>query len=146
MQSETSIVRMGKDAKKASYAVTGLSSAQKNALLLSLADALEANEKSIIKSTNKCGRKLSITLISQSLNHFRDANPKLNKWYLRMAQYKKSGIVRMALCRRTLTEIYQMLKKQEYHYYRDVKNHQKKMDKYRKFLERSGIEFLLFAA
>jgi transposase len=46
------------------------------------------NEKTIIKSTNKAGRKVSITLLSQSLNHFRDANPKLNTWYTRLSEYK----------------------------------------------------------
>jgi transposase len=75
-----------------------------------------SNERAIIKSTNKAGRKLAITLISQSLNHFRESNPKLKRWYERLSQYKKKGLVRMGLCRRVITEIYQMLKKGEYHY------------------------------
>jgi hypothetical protein len=36
----------------------------------------------------------------------------------------------MGLCRRVFAEMYQMLKKQEYHYYCDTKNHQKKMEEY----------------
>ena len=35
----------------------------------------DSNEKTIIKSTNKAGRKVAITLLSQGLNHFRDGNP-----------------------------------------------------------------------
>jgi transposase len=100
-----------------------------------------SNEKTIIKSTNKAGRKMSIILISQSLNHFHDSNPKLCEWHDRLAQYKKKGLVRMGLCRRVFTELYQMLKKMEYHYYRDEKNHTKKMTDYRAFLERNGIFF-----
>lgn len=99
-----------------------------------------SNEKTIIKSTNKAGRKTSIVLLSQSLNHFRDSNPKLCAWHDRLATYKKKGLVRMGLCRRVFAEMYQMLKKQEYHYYCDTKNHQKKMEEYYLFLNRHGIE------
>jgi transposase len=94
-----------------------------------------SNEKTIIKSTNKAGRKVAITLLSQSLNHFRDANPRLNNWYTRLSEYKKKGVVRMALCRRVFTEIFQMLKKDEYHRYMNEKLHEKKMSEYKKFLD-----------
>ena len=79
-----------------------------------------SNETTKIKSTTKFGRTLTITLIAQSLNHFRDANPKLNRWYNKYDGYKSKGKIRMALMRRTLTEIYQMLSKGEYHYFRDA--------------------------
>jgi len=98
-----------------------------------------SNDKVVIKSTNKAGRKMSIVLLSQSLNHFRDANPKLSDWHDRLATYKKKGIVRMGLCRRVFAEMYQMLKKKEYHYYRDSKNHEKKMTEYRAFLASHSI-------
>ena len=77
-----------------------------------------SNEKTIIKSTNKAGRKVAITLLSQALNYYRDANPSAKRWNDRLRQYKKAGVVRMGLCRRMTTEIYQMLKKEEYHYFR----------------------------
>jgi transposase len=99
-----------------------------------------SNEKTIIKSTNKAGRKVAITLLSQSLNHYRDASPSAKRWYDQLRQYKKAGVVRMGLCRRMITEIYQMLKKEEYHYFRDKENHRKKMDEYYSFLEKSGFE------
>jgi len=98
-----------------------------------------SNEKTIIKSTNKAGRRMSITLLSQSLNHFRDANPKLSAWHDRLVTYKKKGIVRMGLCRRVFAEMYQMLKKQEYHYYCDSKNHEKKMTEYKALLSSHSI-------
>jgi len=98
-----------------------------------------SNEKTIIKSTTKAGRKLSITLLSQSLNHFRDNNKTLTRFYERASVYKKKGIVRMALCRRVLTQIYQMLKKKEYHYFRNSVLHEKKMSEYIKFLNKEKI-------
>jgi transposase len=86
-------------------------------------------------STNKMGRRLSVTLLSQSLNHFRDANLKIKKWYEnKIEQGKKRGKIRMAICRRVFTEIYQMLKKKQYHHYRDERNHTKKMQAYINFL------------
>jgi len=91
--------------------------------------------------TNNLGRKLSITLISQSLNHFRDSNLKLKKWYeIKMEQNKPKGKARMALCRKVFTEIFQMLKKKEYHYYRDEKNHLAKIKMYEKFLNNCEVD------
>jgi transposase len=98
-----------------------------------------SNEKTIIKSTTKAGRKLSITLISQALNHFRDQNETLNQWYERAKVFKKKGVIRMALCRRVMTQIYQMLKKEEYHYFRNPKLHEKKLLEYKKFLKKKKV-------
>jgi hypothetical protein len=47
----------------------------------------------------------------------------------------------MALCRRVFTEIYQMLKKGEYHYFRDENNHRGKMEEYYNFLKKNNIVF-----
>jgi len=101
-----------------------------------------SNDTTRICKTNKFGRKLSVTLLTQSLNHFRDSNAKLRRWYDRKIEYiDKKGKIRMALCRRVFTEIYQMLKKGEYHYFRDKKNHQYKLSGYYKFLEKNKIVF-----
>jgi len=45
----------------------------------------------------------------------------------------------MALCRKVFSEIYQMLKKQEYHHFRDIENHRRKMIQYHNFLRQHGI-------
>jgi hypothetical protein len=55
-------------------------------------------------------------------------------WYERLCEYKKAGLVR-----RVLAEIYQILKKGEYHYGRDERNHERKMAQYRRFLEKKGV-------
>jgi transposase len=96
-----------------------------------------ANSNTAVKNrgTNKMGRKLSATLLTQSLNHVMNARVKLRRWYERLCEYKKVGLVRTGLRRRVLAEIYQMLKKGEYHYGRDPVNHEMKMSQYRRFLE-----------
>ena len=79
-------------------------------------------------------------MISQSLNHFRDSNPRLKYWYNKKEEYHfKKGKLRMALCRKVLAEIYHMLNKQEYHYYRNSELHRKKMNEYYQFLEAHGV-------
>ena len=93
-----------------------------------------SNETNKSLSTNKFGRKLSITLLSQSLNHFRDGNPKLNKWYTKKYTHKAAGKIRMAILRKVITEIYQMLKKKEYHYFRENQKHKVKIKEYLKLL------------
>jgi transposase len=86
------------------------------------------------RGTNKKGRKLSATLLTQSLNHVLDSSPKLSRWYDNLTQYKKAGSVRTGLRRRVFAEIYQMLKKGEYHYARNSMKHEEKLSQYRKFL------------
>lgn len=72
------------------------------------------------------------------LNHMLNASLKLRKWYDRLSEHKKAGLARTGLRRKVLAEIYQMLKKGECHYDRDVKNHEGKMAQYHKFLEKKG--------
>jgi len=95
-----------------------------------------SNTSVSIRGTNKMGRKLSATLLTQSLNHVLDSSKKLRLWYEQLSEYKKPGLVRTGLRRRVLAEIFQMLKKGEYHYGRDVKKHEAKMAGYRQFLEK----------
>jgi hypothetical protein len=50
--------------------------------------------------------------------------------------YKKPGLVRTGLRRRVFAEIYQMLKKGEYHYGREAGKHEAKVKQYKRFLEK----------
>jgi transposase len=88
------------------------------------------------KGTNKKGRKLSATLLTQSLNHVLSASPKLNRWYMELTKLKKPGLVRTGLRRRVFAEMYQMLKKGEYHYGREGWIHEAKIMQYKKFLNK----------
>jgi hypothetical protein len=65
---------------------------------------------------------------------------KLRNWYDRLSEYKKAGLVRTGLRRRVFAEIYQRLKKREYHYDMDAHNHETKMSRYREFLEKEKNE------
>jgi transposase len=96
-----------------------------------------SNTSTSSRGTNKKGRKLSSSLLTQSLNHVLNASLKLRKWYDRLSEYKKAGLVRTGLRRRVFAEIYQMLKKGEYHYDMDAHNHEMKMTQYHKFLEKN---------
>jgi transposase len=102
-----------------------------------------SNTSTSIRGTNKQGRKLASTLLTQSLNHVLGASVKLRKWYERLCEYKKAGLVRTGLRRRVLAEIYQMLKKGEYHYGREVRNHESKMQQYRRFLAQQQNQLIL---
>jgi len=95
-----------------------------------------SNTSVSIGRTNKKGRKLAATLITQSLHHVLEASEKLNRWYTRLTKYKKAGLVRTGLRRRVFAEMYQMLKKGEYHYARDERNHEAKLLQYRRLLKK----------
>jgi len=98
-----------------------------------------SNTSESIKGINKKGRKLSATLLTQSLNHVLEASPKLQHWYNRKCKNTKPGKVRTGLRRRVFSEIFQMLKKGEYHYGREKEKHEAKMSQYRNFLKKRKI-------
>jgi transposase len=98
-----------------------------------------SNTTESCKSTNKKGRKVAATLLTQSLNHVLDASTKLRRWYERKCESSKPGKVRTGLRRRVFAEIFQMLKKGEYHYSRDKGKHETKMSQYRNFLNKRKI-------
>ena len=87
------------------------------------------------KGTNKKGRKLAATLVTQALTHVLSASPKLAEWYMELTEHKKPGLVRTGLRRRVFAEMYQMLKKGEYHYGREERIHEAKISEYKKFLK-----------
>jgi transposase len=95
-----------------------------------------SNTSESIKGTNKKGRKLAATLVTQALTHVLGASPKLNSWYMELTEHKKPGLVRTGLRRRVFAEMYQMLKKGEYHYGREARIHEAKIAQYKRFLEK----------
>jgi transposase len=98
-----------------------------------------SNTSVSIRGTQKKGRKLSATLLCESLHHVLDASLKLRRWYERLSQYKKAGLVATGLRRKVFAEIYQMLKKGEYHYAMDKANHDHKMLAYKNLLKKHQI-------
>jgi len=108
--------------------------------LRSVPKVASSNETTFIQHTHRWGRKMTMVFLSQSAHHCRDADSHLSNWYEKLTQYKKKGLVRMGLCRRVITQLYQMLKKDTYCYYRDEANHASKMAAYCALLSRHGIE------
>ena len=99
-----------------------------------------SNEKTKIGKTNKFSRKLAISKISQSIQHFTSANPKLKDWYQTKGKIKGMGKMRMAVVRKIFTQMYYMLSRGEYHHQRITKNHQNKMNNYTNFLIKKGVK------
>jgi len=98
-----------------------------------------SNNVTIIRKTNKFSRKLSMSFLTQGITHFKNANPELSKWYEFKTKNTKKGKIRMASCRKIIVNIYHMLLKWQYHYYRDEKNHTEKMRQYDLFLKKTGL-------
>jgi hypothetical protein len=69
-----------------------------------------ANSNTTVKNkgTNKKGRKLSMTLLTQPLIQLLSSSLKFREWYERLCEYKKARLARTALRRRVLAEIYQI--------------------------------------
>ncbi len=95
-----------------------------------------SNDTTHIGKTNRQGRKLSISLLLQSLTHFRKINPNIESFYENKIKGKSKGKVRMAIVRKMFVSIYYMLRDREYYRYRNIKTHQNKMSIYEKFIKK----------
>ena len=89
-----------------------------------------SNQTTHIGHTSKRGRKLSASLLTQSIPHFRDKNTYIAKFYNRKIKGKGVGKVRMAVIRKMLTLIFYMLKERKEYPYKDDKAMQAKLYKY----------------
>ena len=96
-----------------------------------------SNEKRKDGKTQKSGRKLSMELMLQSINHFKRENPYIRKTYFRLKKGKSAGKAKVAVVRRMLVAIFYMLRNREYYRYMDKDLHNRKMKEYREFLERN---------
>ena len=68
--------------------------------------------------------------------HIYRSSEYLSEFYKSKRGGKGAGKARVAVARKTFTYIYQMLKKDEYYRWMDIKNHARKMSEYRSFLKR----------
>jgi len=101
---------------------------------------IDSSNKTVhIGKTSKQGRKLSITLILQSIRHFTDSNKNLADFKERKKDAKSKGKIRMAIARKMFVIIYFMLKEKKYYNYRDEEAHNNKMKIYLNFLSKNNI-------
>lgn len=123
---------------KADYAeISRFKNAKKfSSYLRSVPKVDSSNDKTYIGKTKKRGRKLSITLLLQSISHFRKINPNIEDFYQRKVKGKSKGKVRMAIARKIFVSIYYMLREGENYKYKNEKNHQLKLRIYERFLKK----------
>ena len=96
-----------------------------------------SNDASKTLKVNKMSRKLALELLLQSYVNFKKGNPRLKSWLEKHTGIKSRGKMRIAIMRRVLCEVYQMLKTNSYHFHRDKANHLKRMTQYQHFLEKN---------
>lgn len=89
-----------------------------------------------IGKVNKHSRRTTMSLLIESINHFRESSPRLNAFYEKKASGKSRGKVRIAVARKVLIAIFHMLLRNEYFRDMDVKNHDSKMREYEKIINK----------
>lgn len=71
----------------------------------------ESNNTTHLGKVNKCSRSLACTIMTQSINHLKNACSNYFDFYTRLRAGKSAGKTRMALIRKTLVAVYYMLKR-----------------------------------
>ncbi len=95
-----------------------------------------SNQTTRIGRINKHSRRLTRNLLLQSVRHFRTIK-KYGEFYDRKINGKCAGKVRMALVHKVLRAIYNILTRDTLFYYVEPKNHQSKLNSYKKFLAKT---------
>ena len=113
------------------------SSSKKFTSYLRTAPKISASNNSVkIGCINRQSRKLSLTLICQSLIHVYKSSDYLYDFYQSKRKGKKAGEARIAVARKAFTMIYQMLKNDKYYKWMDHIGYKRKTKEYNKFLEK----------
>jgi len=94
-----------------------------------------SNKMTRIGSINKNSRKLTISLLIESVEHFRSVE-KINRFYAGKKKGKGAGKARVAVVRKIIVAIYYILKKRQYYYYRSEEMHCRKLNEYENFLKK----------
>ncbi len=106
---------------------------------LRAAPGIDASGNTVkIGHLNKQSRYLTMTLMVESINHFRKSSRKMDLFYLKKSKGKTKGKARVALVRKVLVAIYWMLKNGEYYRYIDQENHKTKMNEYERILKKAA--------
>jgi transposase len=97
-----------------------------------------SGDRTKIGRINKHSRRLSMSVLVECMNHFRESSPRLNAFYERKVLGKSRGKVRVAVVRKVLVAIYHMLSQNMYFHDIDDKNHRKKMREYEKIMQKAA--------
>jgi transposase len=91
-----------------------------------------------IGKINKQSRTLTMGLLVECINHFRNSSEKLNEFYIKKSKGKSKGKVRVAVVRKILTAIYYMLKRGVDYYYLNEKNFENKTKELQRILKKAS--------
>jgi len=91
-----------------------------------------------IGKVNKHSRHITMSILVESILHFRQSSPRLNAFYERKAAGKSRGKVRIAVVRKVLVAIFHMLSRDEYFRDMDIHNHDSKMREYGKIIKKAA--------
>ena len=113
---------------------------QMNAYLGLVPKAKESGGKTKTGHINRESRKLTRTLLSQSIYHVADSSPYLQKYYLDLIERRGVGRARVAMMRKTCGVMRRMLLTGECYRWMDSEYFKKKLKRYEKELEKSKGE------
>lgn len=91
-----------------------------------------------VGQTNKHSRKLSMSLLVECLNHFRNSNERLDRFYVRKCRGKSRGKVRVAVVRKMLVAMYYMLKNGTLYHHMEESNYKNKLKGYENLLKKAA--------
>jgi transposase len=92
--------------------ISRFASAKKLCAYLRTAPSIKSSNKTRhLGPVSKCGRSLTVSLLTQSVNHLKTASPSYADFYNRLRTGKSAGKCRIALIRKTLTAAYYMLRR-----------------------------------
>jgi transposase len=95
-----------------------------------------SGDKTKIGKINKHSRNLTMGLLVESMNHFRNGSNKIEAFYQKKSKGKSKGKVRVAVIRKMLSYMYYMLTREQYYYYVDKTNHANKKAEYARVLKK----------
>lgn len=84
-----------------------------------------------VGKVNKQSRSLTVSLMTESVKHFVDSSDRLYSFYFTKRKGKSAGKVRVAVMRKIVVIIYNMLKNDTLYHYTDAKNHAAKLKQYK---------------
>ena len=88
--------------------------------------------------TNKQGRSLTCTLLTQSIIHFTSPGTHLARFKERISEGKRPCTVRMALIRKVLTSTYNMLSRKQLHNQVDRASYERKLSELDRLIRNHG--------
>lgn len=93
-----------------------------------------SGNKQQVGKVNKQSRTLTASLMTESVKHFVDSSERMHRFYFEKRKGKSAGKVRVAVMRKIIVIIYNMLKNDDLYYYTDAKNHAAKLKQYESVL------------